>query len=254
MPITTHLPRALPTLLLLLGAASAAAQIAFRAASSATATGITPAFRSAASATTTGATLTITKPTGVALNDVLIASIGLTPSSGTITPPSGWTLVRRTDNAGPTSNSLAVYYKVATGSEPTSYAWGMSGASFTTGGVHAFTGIDTTTPIHIENGQTTASATTHATPSITTSAANSIVVTSHAFASGATWTPPSGMTEGFDKANANNNATGMAVEGDWLLQAVAGATGVKTATASANAEAGNTHILGPRPNGVNVTM
>src|SRR5882672_11583107 len=110
--------------LALFAAAPAQGQIAFRAASSATATGITPAFRSAASATTTGATLTITKPSGVAANDVLIASIGLTPSSATLTPPSGWTLVRRTNNAGPTSNSLAVYSKVAGGSEPASYAWG----------------------------------------------------------------------------------------------------------------------------------
>ena len=141
--MTQPLLRVLVTLLVLLGAAPAQAQIAFRAASSATATGITPAFRSAASATTTGATLTITKPSGVAANDVLIASIGLTPSSGTIAPPSGWTLVRRTNNAGPTSNSLAVYRKVAGGSEPASYAWGMSGSSFTVGGVQAFTGVDT---------------------------------------------------------------------------------------------------------------
>ena len=252
--MTRQLVRALLILLAFCSALPAHAQIAFRAATSATATGITPAFRSAASATTTGATLTISKPTGVALNDVLIASIGLTPSTGTITPPSGWVLVRRTNNAGPTSNSLAVYYKVATGSEPASYAWGMSGSSFTTGGVQAFTGVDTTTPIDVENGQTTASATTHATPSITTSMANTMLVTSHAFASGATWTPPSGMTEGFDKANANNNATGLAVEGNWLLLAVAGATGVKTATASGNADAGNTHILSLRPKAVSLSI
>ena len=252
--MTKSYVRALPILLLVLGAVSAQAQVTFRAASSATAAGVTPAFRAAASATTTGATLTITKPTGTAANDVLIASIAVTPSTATITPPSGWTLVRRTDNAGPTSNSLAVYSKVAGGSEPASYAWTLSGSSFTTGGVQAFTGINTTTPIDVENGQTTASATTHATPSITTSTANSIIVTSHAFASGATWTPPSGMTEGFDKANANNNATGMAVEGNWLLQAVAGATGVKTATASSNADAGNTHILALKPAGVNLTI
>jgi hypothetical protein len=240
--------------LALLVAAPVEAQIAFRSAASATATGLTPAFRAAASATTAGATLTITKPSGVAANDVLIASIGLTPSSATLTAPSGWTLVRRTDNAGPTANSLAVYYKVASASEPTSYAWTTSGASFTVGGVQAFTGIDTTTPIDVDNGQSTPSALTHATPSVTTNTANAMVVTSHAFASGANWTPPSGMSESFDKPSGSSNATGMAIEGNRVLQAVAGATGLKTATASGNADAGNTHILALKPRGASLTI
>ena len=252
--MTKQLMRALPILLLLLGALPAQAQIVFRAAASATATGITPAFRSAASATTTGATLTITKPSGVATNDVLIASIGLTPSSVAITPPAGWTLVRRTDNAGPTSNSMAVYSRVAGASEPASYAWGVSGASFTVGGVQAFTGVDTATPIDVENGQSTASATTHATPGVTTSLANTLVVTSHAFASSRTWTPPSGMTESFDRPSGANSATGMSIEGNRGLQAVAGVTGTKTATAAGNADAGNTHILALKPSGVNLTV
>jgi hypothetical protein len=128
---------------LALAALPASAQISFRAASSATAAGITPAFRAAASAATTTATLTITKPSGTAANDVLIASIAVTPSSVAITAPSGWTLVRRTDNAGPTSSSLAVYYKAALTGEPASYAWGVSGAGFAVGGVQGFTGIDT---------------------------------------------------------------------------------------------------------------
>jgi RHS repeat-associated protein len=178
---------------------------------------------------------------------VLIASVAVTPSSVAITPPTGWTLVRRTDNAGPTSNSLAVYYKIAGGSEPASYAWGMSGATFGVGGIQGFTGIDTANPIHIENGQTTPSATTHATPSITTTVANTMLVTSHAFASSSSWTPPSGMTESFDKANGSANATGLTVEGSRALLAIAGASGTKTATAAANADAGNAHILALRP-------
>ena len=144
------------------------AQVGFRAAASATAPGVVPAFRAAASATTTGATLTITKPAGVVANDVLIASVGVTPSSTTITPPAGWTLVRRIDNAGATSNSLAVYYKVAGGSEPASYDWGVSGVAFAVGGIQAFSGVDTADPIDIENGQATPSATGHAAPSVTT--------------------------------------------------------------------------------------
>jgi RHS repeat-associated protein len=242
------------SLALLSAALPAHAQISFRAAASATAAGITPAFRSANSATTTGATLTITKPSGVAANDVLIASVAVTPSSASLTPPASWTLVRRTDNAGPTSNSLAVYYKVATGSEPASYAWSVGGSSFTVGGVQAFSGVDTANPIDIENGQVTASSLTHATPNVTTTLANAMVVASHAFASSRTWSPPSGMTESFDRPSGSNNATGLSIEGSRVLQPLAGATGAKSATAAGFADAGNTHILALRPASVNLAI
>jgi RHS repeat-associated protein len=241
-------------LALFLGAVSAQGQIAFRAATSATASGITPAFRAAASATTTGTTLTITKPSGTATNDVLVASIAVTPSTATITPPSGWNLVRRSDNAGPTSNSLAVYYKVAVSGEPASYAWGVSGASFAVGGVQGFTGIDTASPIDIENGQSTPSSLTHTAPGITTSVANAMLVASHAFASSRTWTAPSGMTESFDRPSGANNATGLSIEGNRVLLAVAGSSGAKTATAAGNADAGNAHLLALRPAKANLTI
>jgi len=251
----SRLPAGLALLALaLVFAAPAQAQISFRAAASATAAGITPAFRSANSATTTGTTLTITKPSGVATNDVLIGSVAVTPSSATITPPAGWTLVRRTNNAGPTANSLAVYYKVATASEPASYAWSTSGASFTVGGVQAFSGVDTATPIDVENGQTTPASLTHATPNLTTTVANTMVVTSHAFASSSTWTPPSAMTESFDRPSGSNNATGLSIEGNRVLQPLAAATGTKTATAAGNADAGNAHLLALRPAKVNLTI
>ena len=238
----------------LLGTASAQAQIAFRAATSATASGITPAFRAAASATTTGTTLTITKPSGTATNDMLVASIAVTPSTATITPPSGWTLVRRMDNAGPTANSLAVYYKAAGTSEPASYAWGLSGSSFTVGGIQGFTGIDTAGPLDIENGQSTPSSTTHAAPSITTTVANTMLVASHTFASSQSWTPPSGMTESLDQRSGANNATGLSIEGSRVLLAVAGASGTKSATAAGSADAGNAHLLALRPAKANLTI
>ena len=247
-------PKSVVLLALFLGAASAQGQIAFRAATSATASGITPAFRAAASATTTGATLTITKPSGTATNDVLVASIAVTPSTATITPPSGWTLVRRVNNAGPTSNSLAVYYKVAGASEPASYAWGISASSFTVGGIQGFSGIDTASPIDTEAGQSTPSSLTHTAPGITTIAANSMLVASHAFASSQSWTPPSGMTESFDRPSGATSATGLAIEGSRVLLAVAGASGNKTATAAGSADAGNAHLLALRPAKSNLSI
>src|SRR5205823_4746647 len=88
---------------------------------------------------TAGTNLTIGRPPGTAVNDVLIAAVGVRPSTTTITAPTGWTLVRRVDNNGPNTNSIAVYRKVASGSEPTSYSWTLSGvAVIAAGGIQGF--------------------------------------------------------------------------------------------------------------------
>jgi hypothetical protein len=191
--------------------------------------------------------LSIGSPAGAVANDVMIASIGVAPSSATLTPPAGWTLVRRIDNASVTANSLAVYRKVAGVTEPVSYAWAVSGASFAVGGIQAFFNVDTVNPVDVENGQTTVSGLGHSTPSVATSMANTVVVTSHTFASSATWTPPAGMSESFDQSSGVASAIGQSIESSYVLQAAAGATGVKTATASGNADVGSTHILALRP-------
>jgi hypothetical protein len=198
--------------------------------------------------------LTINVPAGTVANDVMIASIAVQPSTTVVTPPAGWTLIRQMNNASATTNSLYVYRRTATGAEPASYTWTPTGLSYAAGGIQTFSGVDTTTPIDVENGAVTASALTHATPSVTTTVANTMLVTSHTFASSANWAPPAGMTEGFEAAALTvPNSNGQAIEGNYVIQAAAGATGVKTATASANADRGNAHILALRPAPIPVT-
>jgi hypothetical protein len=255
--------RALVGVLLGLTLLGAQAQPAFRGATSATATN-TPAFRAAsaarygdvkfraaASAATDTSSLSINRPTGTAANDVLIASIGLRPSSATISAPSGWTLVRRTDNTTGQTNSLAVFRRVAGASEPASYAFDVTGAVHSVGGIQAFMNVDTANPIDVEAGQATASALTHATPSVTTTVPNAMLVTAHTFATSTTWTPPTGMAEGFERQFQPVAANqGQSIEGAYVLQASIGASGAKTATAtgaSGAADLGATHILALRP-------
>ena len=197
------------------------------------------------------AVLGIEKPAGTTENDVLIASISARPSSATIAAPAGWVLVRRVDNAAGATTSLAVFRKVAGAAEPSSYAWDVSGATWAVGGIQSFLNVDTANPIDVENGQATSAGLTHATPSVTTTVAHAMVVTSHAFATSTTWTPPAGMTEAFDvqfQPVATNQ--GQSIEGNYVRQAAAGATGTKTATAAGGSGAedhGATHILGLRP-------
>src|SRR5207253_1703119 len=65
--------------------------------------------------------LTVSKPSGTATNDVMIAAVSVRPYTATITAPSGWTLVRRVDYTTLQTSSLAVYRKVPGAWEPSSY-------------------------------------------------------------------------------------------------------------------------------------
>ena len=56
----------------------------------------------------------------------MAASIAFRPNTAVITPPAGWALIRRLDNGAVSANSLAIYGKVATASEPASYTWTLS--------------------------------------------------------------------------------------------------------------------------------
>jgi len=208
------------------------------------------AFRAGASAGAPSGTLslTINKPSGTVEGDVMIASIAVRPDTAAITEPADWALVRRVDNANPNANSLAVYYKVAGASEPADYTWTFSTSTGSAGGIQSFLGVDQGNPINVEDGQNTASGLTHATPSVNTTVTNTMLVTSHAFTSSATWTPPGGMTEAFDAASvAVPSAAGISIEGNYVIQVAADATGAKTATASNDADVGNAHILALKP-------
>jgi MSHA biogenesis protein MshQ len=183
-------------------------------------------------------TLTITKPAGVVQNDVMIASISVGPSTATIGAP-GWTLVRRMDNTNGTSNSLAVYSKVAGASEPASYDWTLgAGHTGAAGSIMAFAGADPV--IEAENGQTTASGTSHATPTVATAYANTMLVASYGIGATSTWLPPVGMTETVDAQGGSQ-----ALEVSYVPQAAIAGSISKTATSSGTGT-GNAHILALR--------
>ncbi len=185
-------------------------------------------------------TLTVAAPAGAQAGDVLVASLGFgktgAASQPTLTTPSGWTLVSRTSHS--TDGTLAVFTHTFAAGE-TSYSWT---TNVTVGGaifVAAFGNVNTTTPIDVSGGVpiTTASATL-ATPSLTTTAAGDQLVAGYfaydGGASGITWTPPAGMTEIGDATNGSSRSG----ELDTVAQAAAGATGQKTATASAKQDYG----------------
>lgn len=149
----------------------------------------------------------------------------------TITAPSGWALVR----LEATSEFVlrqAVYVKVAA-SEPSSFTWTFNGNQAASGGIAAYSGVSTSNPIDVHSGRVLnypryATITAN---SVTTTVNNAMLVGFFGMANNVTIAPPPGMTERWDVAS-NAGAYFVTQEGTDAIQAAAGASGTKTATAS----------------------
>lgn len=136
--------------------------------------GPTPIFR--ASSTATGVdSLSLPTPTGTQANDVLIAQVSNYYSANTLSVPSGWTLIRRDSRT--TTVTSALYWRLATASEPASATFSISGAPGVqmTGGISAYSGASTTSPVNA-SGVITDDAPTVTAPSVTTTVANTMLV------------------------------------------------------------------------------
>ncbi|MBI2967953.1 MAG: T9SS type A sorting domain-containing protein [Bacteroidetes bacterium] len=203
-------------------------------------------FIAASTNTTTGTSIIITKPAGTTTNDVMVAHIAEDASGPTSITSPGWTQIRALNN----TNYLytVTLYKVATAGEPANYTFTYSGSSgwSISGGIITYRNVDSSTPIDIENGQNTPSASSHSTPSVTTTTANTMLVAFFGLdypgqGTNSNWTPPAGMTERYDV-----NGTYEDIEAADVIQASAGATGVKTATLNAGSDKGTAQIVALR--------
>lgn len=185
--------------------------------------------------------LSVAVPSGTQSGDVMVAAIGVRPSSTTITAPAGWTLLRNVVQPanGTASNTMSTYYRVAGSSEPSYYTWTLGSPGSVEGAVgsiSSFSGVDNASPINIDGANTATSVQQSGNPtytanSVTTTVTNTMVVAVHAFPSGSTMTPPSGMTEIVDNSSlVPLDQLGMTMEMSYVAQAAAGATGNKTAT------------------------
>jgi hypothetical protein len=179
-----------------------------------------PAFRSAA--TTTDGT-TVNKPSGTAAGDLLLAELEVDENPATVTPPAGWTLLQDTLGAGGTGNAFhtQVWWKLAGSSEPSSYTWTVSGSPWVDVGLLAYKNVNQASPIDVSAGRDAGTTSAPTTPSVTTTAANDLVVALFVNFDSGSWTAGSGMTRRY---NFDSN------EAQDALQAAPGSTGTKTAT------------------------
>lgn len=114
--------------------------------------------------------------------DFLLAHVAMSGDT-TITAPSGWTQVA--SQANEASLRSAVFRKFAGASEPANYTFTMSAGALGAGGMAAYVGVDTTTPVDATATATSAGqSTSHTAPSVTTTKPNTRLVTLHGTYSG----------------------------------------------------------------------
>jgi chitodextrinase len=193
-------------------------------------------------ATTAGGTSTSISPSipsGVLAGDLLILNVNDGADPGTITGPSGWTLLRRTIDTGtaPAESAVNIYWKAATGSD-SAPTFSCTTASRFVATLAAYRGVDTTTPFVTENAVAEAggaSTTVHTAPTLTntnSSAWGVYALTGRTQPTPYNATPGTGLTERADAEVGNTGSTN--VLGYWADSNGTVATGSVTYSATAN--------------------
>lgn len=194
------------------------------------------------SATTTSTTLTITKPTGLAVGQIMLLQIVQSGDGTSLDDvnPAGWTEIAGSniEDVTGTRSRATLLYKFATASDVSA-----SSFSFTLhaqsddgmGAILAFSGVDGTTPFDVTPGTvyTNISSDNNFTAStITTATANSAVIMFGAISNNyniSNWSTsnPGGLTELYDVPFNATEDIGMGAA--WAIKAATGSTGGGTA-------------------------
>lgn len=192
-------------------------------------------FRAASSAANGEAPrLTVSTPAGIQAGDLLLAGL-FDRGSPDVTPPNGWTLLRR-DVHG------TIYYRVATDLEPSSYTWGFSPAKAVVGVIVAYSGVDAD-PVSASSGRRNSASYRISAPSVNVDDSGSRVVGFFGMARQARITIPSGMTRRALVRSGSGPSVSIQVT-DFVRDA--GPTGTRAARASSFARnVGELVVLSP---------
>ncbi len=191
-------------------------------------------------ATTTGTSLTIGKPSGLRLGDILIVNIVQVDDDTTAPTLTFWYPIAGGSLGGATPGYGALLYRVVSGTEGANFTFTLGpGTTSAVGTIVAFSGVDVSgaTPFDVPPGTISvqpAQTSVSATSTTTVSPNAAVIMFGMAAASAPTWsdwttTSPGALTELYD-AQATSTAT---VGAAWALKAAAGATGDGVATLSA---------------------
>lgn len=186
--------------------------------------------------------LTLQKPSGVLLNDVMVAHVVAGGAgSTTITPPAGWNFIRRNNSTSDVAS--AIYYKVAGDSEPASYTWTLSPSTVAAGGIAAYYNVDVTDPIDAHSGQYNDNSPNMIAPSVTTvTTGERLLFISGIELGSGTVTAPTGMTPRWTTSGGQR----LSYLADMAVPA-SGPTGNKTGLFSVSGFTNMSHLVALRP-------
>jgi len=181
-------------------------------------------------ATSTGRSLaaSVARPAGTVAGDLLVAGLVLDEgSAATITPPAGWTLIRRTDNQR--DITLITYLKIAGDQEPSTYTFQSSTVRNWALGLSRIRGARATDPVAASADAVGRSGNVQA-PSVNVAAEHALVLAFYSNRRNATYEADASTTKHYDHPNAaegrpSNMMASFAPE-------TVGATGSKTAKPS----------------------
>ncbi|MDQ3540403.1 MAG: hypothetical protein M3440_06915, partial [Chloroflexota bacterium] len=190
-------------------------------------------------------TLDLTFAAAPTSGNLMVAAISVRGGSGvTITPPTGWTLLRRIDQG--TTLSLAIYTRLNQAGAVSVYSWTFSAAQKASGGIREIAGQRETSPVAIENGGVNASATTHTTVAVTVPTGPHLLSASFGTATGTTGTEAAGWTEGYDQATSGGSA-GTRTTSEGQSRDHAGGASVSGSVVWGAAAVGASHIMAIAP-------
>jgi hypothetical protein len=182
-------------------------------------------FRSASfAANSVGNNVVIPTPAGVQAGQVMIAVLDV-KAAPTVTTPQGWTLVSTTPNGS--NFKQVVYSRVVTASEPVSTTWTINENRAISGGIVAYSGVNTSAPVETFSAGTGSTGSIIA-PSVTSAFGRALIIGAFGINADSTISPPPGMTERGEIVSAARIRT----EISDVALTTAGATGTKTAAAS----------------------
>ncbi len=192
----------------------------------------TPAitFRSSTTTGGDGSPITLARPTGTAAGDVLIAHVALRDDVP-LTAPAGWASI----NTSSTAPYSTVYYKVAGGSEPTSYTWIPSSGVRYAAGLGAWSNVRNVSPIHARAAGSGKGSSIVA-PSVTTTRSDTMLVAFWSISDNGGVTVPATMTERWDIDSSQSGARNQQVQTSMATETLGavGASGTRTASAGAS--------------------
>ena len=185
----------------------------------------------AQTAASTSSSVTVARPGGVAAGDVLVGTVTARVGAAvTISTPAGWTFVRRDTCVLPaTQLTQALYYRVASSSEPASTSWTLSKSAAKSAAVAVYRGVEGPAVGH--SGSAAPDSRYATAPSIDTTEPQTLVVGSFGWTGSTTVTGPAGAASRYSVSSGGTSPA--VIHGFDLVRATTGATGPITATGAA---------------------